>query len=105
MLTGLQLASGVISSGTSLRELARVYDTYPQVLVNVRVRSVDELDSDEAVWAECAAMEDALGEEGRVLLRASGTEPVVRVMVEASTEELARASADRLADVVRRQLA
>ena len=105
LLTGLQLASGVISSGTSLRELARVYDTYPQVLVNVRVRSVDELDSDEAVWAECAAMEDALGEEGRVLLRASGTEPVVRVMVEASTEELARASADRLADVVRRQLA
>ena len=76
----------------------------PQVLVNVP--GVDRTRTDDAeVVAAVAAEQDKLGDSGRILLRPSGTEPLVRVMVEAATPEEARAVAERLADVVRRRLA
>lgn len=104
VLTGLQLASRVAETGTPLSELAAVMDRLPQVLVNVRGVDKSRAAEDEAVQAAVAEAEDRLGETGRVLLRPSGTEPVVRVMVEAPDEETAGREAQVLADVVQREL-
>ena len=104
ILTGLQLAQVVAASDASLSSLAHWYEPWPQVLVNVRVASRDALDGAEAVWEEVGEIESALGEDGRVLLRPSGTEPVVRVMVEASDGAAAEAAAWRLAAAVERHL-
>ena len=91
-------------TGSSLRGLASVVTRLPQVLVNVS--GVDRHRTDDPELTEAVAREqDKLGDSGRILLRPSGTEPLVRVMVEAATPEDARAVADRLADVVRRRLA
>ena len=90
-------------SGRSLRDLASRVRRLPQVLVNVPGVDKDRTD-DAELLAAVAAEEAELGGEGRVLLRASGTEPLVRVMVEAPTQERAQAVADRLADVVRARL-
>ena len=91
-------------TGSTLRELASVLTRLPQVLVNVS--GVDRTRTDDPELAEAVTREqEKLGDTGRVLLRPSGTEPLVRVMVEAATPEDARAVADRLADVVRRRLA
>jgi phosphoglucosamine mutase len=76
----------------------------PQVLRNVLVENRDGLDGAEAVWAEVAAVEAELKGQGRVLLRSSGTEPYIRVMVEAPTEAAAEEAATRLAAVVSRSL-
>jgi phosphoglucosamine mutase len=101
LLAGLRLAHDVVSRGMPLADLARdVMTSYPQVLVNVRVADRHPRVADELV-DEIAAAEAALEGEGRVLLRPSGTEPVIRVMVEAATPELASSTAERLADVVR----
>lgn len=103
-LTGLMLAARVAATGKSLAELAGVMQRLPQVLVNVP--DVDK--SRVATSAELAAAvtdaERELGTTGRVLLRSSGTEPLVRVMVEAADIEQARAVAGRLADVVKSAL-
>jgi phosphoglucosamine mutase len=77
----------------------------PQVLVNVPDVDKSRTDEDAVVAAALAEEEAALGDTGRILLRPSGTEPLVRVMVEASTQELAQDIADRLAGVVKTQLA
>jgi phosphoglucosamine mutase len=90
--------------GKTLAELASIMTVYPQVLVNVRGVDRDGV-SDEGVQEAVAVSTAELGDSGRVLLRASGTEPLVRVMVEAADEHTARAHADRLADVVRERLA
>lgn len=104
ILTGLHLAAEVINSGRSLRDLSRDMEVYPQVLVNVPGVDQDSL-ADSAVISGCVAeIERALGDSGRVLLRASGTEPLVRVMVEAPTKELAQHYADDVAAVVRAEL-
>ncbi|WP_040160254.1 phosphoglucosamine mutase [Mobilicoccus massiliensis] len=103
-LTGLMLAARVAQSGRTLAELAEVMTQLPQVLINVK--GVDKLrvDGDEGVQAAVKEVEAELDGSGRVLLRKSGTEPLVRVMVEADTQERAQTSADRLADVVRERL-
>src|SRR5690606_25713475 len=98
------LARRVVSSGTPLGELAAVMTRMPQVLVNVKGVDKNRVESDEALQAEVAAVEAELGDTGRVLLRKSGTEPVVRVMVEADTENRAQEYADRLSAVVRERL-
>ena len=101
LLAGLRLAEYVHDHHRSLADLAGdVMTSYPQVLVNVRVAERHPHVADELA-AEIAAAERSLGGEGRVLVRASGTEPLVRVMVEAATAELASATADRLAAVAR----
>ncbi len=73
---------------------------FPQVLSNVHVGQLNGLGEAESVWTAVADAEKALGERGRVLVRPSGTEPVVRVMVEAPTEEEARTHADAIAGAV-----
>jgi phosphoglucosamine mutase len=105
MLTAVVLVDIVARSGRSLAALAEAAMTaLPQVLVNVSV--ADRVPDAAALLADdVAAAERELGGEGRVLVRASGTEPLVRVMVEAPTAELANAVADRLASVVRRRFA
>ena len=105
VLTALSLAARVVSSGRSLAELAGVMTRLPQVLVNVRGVDKDRVESEEQVRAAVAAVEAELGRDGRVLLRKSGTEPLVRVMVEADSQERAQGYADRLAGVVRERLA
>lgn len=105
LLTGLQLAAEVARTGTPLAELATVMTVYPQVLVNVPDVDLARLESDPEVAAAVAAAESRLGDSGRVLLRPSGTEPLVRVMVEAADAEGAESLAAELADVVRRNLA
>jgi phosphoglucosamine mutase len=91
-------------SATSLAELAGVMTKFPQVLVNVPGVDKTRCDTDPQVAAAVVAAADELGDSGRVLLRPSGTESLVRVMVEAGSESQARAVADRLAAVVARAL-
>ncbi|MDQ1172861.1 phosphoglucosamine mutase [Microbacterium testaceum] len=104
LLTGLHLVAEMARQGKTLAELASIMTVYPQVLVNVRGVDRDGV-SDEQVQQAVAASTAELGDSGRVLLRASGTEQLVRVMVEAADEHTARLHADRLADVVRERLA
>jgi phosphoglucosamine mutase len=104
LLTALHVLQRMSVTGQSLRDLAAVVTRFPQVLVNVPGVDKNRCDDPELV-AAVTAEEDALGDSGRVLLRPSGTEPLVRVMVEAATAEDAQGVADRLAAVVRSRLA
>jgi phosphoglucosamine mutase len=105
VLTGLQIAAQVARTGKTLKELSAVMTRLPQVLINVKGVDKARVSADPGVAAAVADAEAQLGETGRVLLRPSGTEPVVRVMVEAADEETAQAIAARLAEVVQNQLA
>ncbi|SJM58441.1 phosphoglucosamine mutase [Gulosibacter sp. 10] len=104
LLTGLMLATVMAQTGKPLSELKQAMKVYPQVLINVRDVRKDDCDTDEGLQEAVVAMAAELGETGRVLLRPSGTEPVVRVMVEAETFERAQDCANRLAEVVRGRL-
>ncbi|HZN20176.1 MAG TPA: phosphoglucosamine mutase [Micromonosporaceae bacterium] len=101
LLTALHLMARVAATGRSLAELATVVTKLPQVLVNVRVADREAASTVPGVRAAVTEAAAELGESGRVLLRPSGTEPLVRVMVEATTAETARTVAERLAEVVR----
>jgi phosphoglucosamine mutase len=105
LVTALQLASVIRETGTPLSELRQVMRHYPQVLVNVPVTDRNRLATSAAVAEAVRIAEMKLGVTGRVLVRASGTEPLVRVMVEASEADVAREMADHLVDVVKRELA
>ncbi len=105
VLTALALLSRMAETGSSLRDLASVMTRLPQVLVNVPGVDKARLGESPEVTAAVAEVEASLGATGRVLLRASGTEPLVRVMVEAPTAEQATAAADAIATVVRESLA
>lgn len=105
ILTSLQLAARLAATGRGLRDLAAVMTRLPQVLVNVPGVDKTRVDSDEELAAAVAAAEARLGGSGRVLLRSSGTEPLVRVMVEAATQDQAEREAGGLSEVVRNRLA
>ena len=105
ILTALHVLERMAGTGRSLQDLAGVVTRLPQVLINVPGVDKSRADDDPVLAAAVAEEEAALGDGGRVLLRPSGTEPIVRVMVEAATEELAHDVAARLAGVVRAQLA
>ena len=105
ILTGMHIAAELARTGKTLAELATCMTVYPQVLVNVRGVDRSKVAGDEVVQQAVRAAELILAGEGRVLLRPSGTEPVVRVMVEATTEEQAHQLADDLAAVVKERLA
>ena len=105
LLTGLHLAAEMARTGKTLAELASIMTVYPQVLVNVKGVDRTRAADDEGVQDAVARASAELGLSGRVLLRPSGTEQLVRVMVEASTEDEARRHADALARVVRERLA
>ena len=105
ILTGLHLVAEVARTGKSLAELASVMTVYPQILVNVRGVDHHSLRTNAVIAEAVAAAEAELGDSGRVLLRPSGTEPMVRVMVEAEDQATADRIAHQLADVVRAELA
>ena len=101
LLTALRLLEVVAGTGKEIRQLrAEAITEYPQVLVNVEVARGRDLASADEVWDEVTEVVNTLGADGRVLVRPSGTEPLVRVMVEASTESDAQRYADRLASVI-----
>ncbi len=100
VLTGLHLLAAVQSAGIPVSAAAKMMSRYPQVLINVR-GDKDRAMADPAVATAVAAAQSALGAAGRVLLRPSGTEPVIRVMVEARENELAEEVAGQLASAVR----
>jgi phosphoglucosamine mutase len=104
ILTALHVLARMAEKKQSLAELADVMARLPQVLVNVPDVDKSRTDEDAVLAAAVAEAEFELGDGGRVLLRPSGTEPLVRVMVEAGTADHARVVANRLADVVRTQL-
>jgi phosphoglucosamine mutase len=105
VLAAVHLLSRMATTGRPLSELARVMARLPQVLVNVRGVDKARADSDPVVLAAIEAATAELGETGRVILRPSGTEPVVRVMVEAPTFAQAQQVADELATTVEQALA
>lgn len=105
ILTGLHIAAEMVRSGKTLKELATCMTVYPQVLVNVRGVDRSLVHGDDVLRAAVSQAEIVLGGKGRVLLRPSGTEPVVRVMVEAETEAQAKELADDLAAIVKERLA
>jgi phosphoglucosamine mutase len=101
LLTAARFLSLVRSRGGSVAEVASIVRKYPQVLEAVEVADLDALEGAGDVWKAVRVAEEDLGAGGRVLVRASGTEPVVRVMVEAETEDDAQGHADAIAEVVR----
>src|SRR5690348_3974296 len=100
LLTALHIMARIVSSTRSLAELAAVVQRLPQTLKNVRVSDRDAVANSPAVADAVSRAQDELGDSGRILLRPSGTEPLVRVMVEAETQQLADTIADRVAAVV-----
>jgi phosphoglucosamine mutase len=93
-----RIAEVIAATGRELRELRTIMKDYPQVLVNVPVRDREQLPTAAVVWSAVKAAENRLGDRGRVLVRASGTEQLVRVMAEAETQSMAE---DVVADLVR----
>ncbi|MEL0084058.1 MAG: phosphoglucosamine mutase, partial [Gammaproteobacteria bacterium] len=101
IVAALQVVSAMLQSGKTLHELKGQMTRYPQVLVNVETVRGYQVGEDAAVSQAAADLEQQLGEAGRILLRPSGTEPVVRVMVEGEDTGVIRGVANQLADVVR----
>ena len=104
ILTALLLLQELKRSNKSLKDAASIMQKFPQVLINVKNVAKERLDSSVAIKEAVNKFESELKGEGRVLLRASGTEPLVRVMVEASTDTLASSVATQLAELVKREL-
>ena len=101
ILTSLKLMEVMLAKEKPMRELAAPMVMYPQVLKNVCVQSKPDAKNDPDVQAEVKKVEEALGSNGRILLRESGTEPVIRVMVEADTDEECEKYVDQVIDVIR----
>ncbi len=104
MMTTLFLLEAVRESGKPFSELADGFVKYPQVLVNVKVREKQPFEKNNEIAAEASRIEDELDGSGRLLLRYSGTENLARVMIEGKEQAVIEQQAERLADVIRRQL-
>lgn len=103
ILTSIKMMEVMISSKKKMSELTSPVTIYPQCLKNIKVISKPEARADEEVQAEVAKVAEALGGDGRILLRESGTEPVIRVMVEAKTDLLAEKYVDQVIEVIKRR--
>lgn len=101
VLTSIKFMEVMLEKKVTASELFRDLQIYPQLLVNVRVKSKPEARTDEDVIATVEKVEKALGGDGRILLRESGTEPVIRVMVEAATDELCKQYVDEVVQVIK----
>ena len=104
VLTALHIMQEVVRTGKTLQELAATMVRFPQVLINVKDVKREKLEESSAISSAVKAAEDRLGDSGRVLLRASGTEALIRVMVEAASDSLAEEVARSLADIVKAEL-
>ncbi|WP_166246149.1 phosphoglucosamine mutase [Paenibacillus turpanensis] len=104
MLTALQLVDTVVAEGRKLSELKTLMRKFPQVLVNVRVADKSKLNGNEAVAEAIRQVEAELGDNGRVLVRPSGTESLVRVMAEGPDKDQVEQYVNRIAEVVKEQL-
>ncbi|RUS45145.1 phosphoglucosamine mutase [Cohnella sp. AR92] len=104
ILTGLQLADTLKASGSKLSELKSVMRKYPQVLVNVRVQDKSRYPGNAAILEAVATAEEALGDNGRVLVRPSGTEALIRVMAEGPDRDEIVEHAENIASVIRQEL-
>lgn len=104
LVTGLRLAGRMVSTGRKLSDLASVVERFPQVLVNVKVPSPERVKSSSTIQKNIVAAQQNLQGSGRILVRASGTEPLVRVMVEAAEQTAAQAIADDLARSIYEEL-
>jgi phosphoglucosamine mutase len=104
MLTALRVIRCMVSSGRSLAELVSDLKVFPQVIANIRVRDKKPFAQVPAVQQAIEAAERELGDEGRIVVRYSGTEALARVMVEAASEERMRAIAGRVSDTIQREL-
>jgi phosphoglucosamine mutase len=100
----LQLISAIKQSGKPLSELAKIFETAPQVLINIDVKDKPELDTLPEVSAAIKVAEEALGDMGRILVRYSGTQPMCRVMVEASSIDIANSISTKIADLIRKTI-
>ena len=100
ILTSLKLMEVMLAKKKTMSQLCEGLTIYPQVLKNIRVKSKPEAQNDPAVQAAVQAVADRLGETGRILVRESGTEPVIRVMVEASSKALCQECVDQVVDVI-----
>jgi len=103
ILTAIKLVEAVIDSKASLGELAETVKMLPQITVNVKVNDKAAVRSNEKVLSAVALVEKSLGKSGRILLRESGTEPVVRIMAEAENEGICREYCESIANVIRRE--
>jgi len=104
LITALRLLGRMAATGKPLSELAAIVERYPQVLVNVPVKDRESLGTATGVWTEVDRVREALGTQGRVLVRPSGTESLVRVMVEASEASAAQQAAAAIVEAVEREL-
>ncbi len=103
ILTSLKLMEAMLAKKLPMSKLAEPMVVYPQCLINVRVIDKDGAQTDSDVLAAAKKVEEKLGASGRILLRASGTEPLVRVMVEAESEELCRSCAEEVVEVIKQK--
>ena len=101
ILTSLKVMEAILEKKQPLNKLASEVEIFPQVLKNVKVKDKKAAQDDPAVQAEVQKVTEALGDDGRILLRQSGTEPVVRVMVEASSVEKCQKYVDQVIDVMK----
>ena len=109
LMTAVQYIAAVIRGGKpyaqAFVEASHLFEKFPQVLINVSGVDKHALENNEAIWNVVRSVEEQLGDSGRVLLRPSGTEPLVRVMVEAATTEIANERAQEIANIVKSELA
>ena len=103
MLTAVMLLEAITAKKASLKELSGEVEIYPQLLKNIRVKNKDSAVKNEKVQNAVKSVENALGDDGRILVRMSGTEPLIRVMVEAKTDEICLKNVEYVVDVIRQE--
>lgn len=106
-LSAVKLLSYFAKEDKKASEIAGIMDIYPQVLINIKVSAdgKNRLDDDKVIWDTIAQWEQEMGDEGRILVRCSGTEPLIRVMAEGKDSELINRAAQNIADIIKERLA
>lgn len=104
MISGVNLLNVMVDEGKKLSELRQVMKVYPQVLINVRVADKTDYDTNEHIQKVIKENEAILGDSGRILVRPSGTEPLIRVMVEGENQDLIEKVAKSVAQVIEEEL-